>query len=419
MKKLLLATLLSIICSGLFAQWYSQTSGTYQNLRSVYFTDSLNGWIVGSSGVMLHTVNGGTNWDIQISSTDETLTYVFFTDSIHGWIAGYIPQGYISYGILYRTLDGGNSWERFGFGWDYNTVDEEIYFIYSINGWTSKYRHTTDGGENWVTQFTGHTNTIGGVYFIDSLKGWVAGSWWVGGTGYVHSLIFHTNDGGNTWESQFDGAGSYLKSVYFTDNLNGWVAGGRPIISEIILKTTDGGNNWNTSYYNNYGCLNSIYFADAFNGLAVGHEGSILYTSNGGNTWETEPSGTTNDLQSVYFSENGYAWVVGYGGTILHADYSQIVGSHESEAKNIQSNVRYYPNPFTTSTTLSYELQNPEKVSLSIYNQMGKQVYQTQENQVKGKQQLTWSADGFADGIYYYRLQVGDAIANGKMVKVR
>ena len=95
MKKLLLATFLSIICSGLFAQWYSQTSGTYQNLRSVYFTDNLNGWIVGSNGVMLHTINGGTNWDMQISSEDENLTDVFFIDSIHGWITGHIPQPYI------------------------------------------------------------------------------------------------------------------------------------------------------------------------------------------------------------------------------------------------------------------------------------------------------------------------------------
>ncbi len=77
------------------------------------------------------------------------------------------------------------------------------------------------------------------------------------------------------------------------------------------------------------------------------------------------------------------------------------------------------PNPFTTSTTLSYELKQPEKVTLTIYNHMGKQVYQTQETQPQGKQQLIWNAEGYADGIYYYRLKVGDAVANGKMVKVK
>ncbi len=76
------------------------------------------------------------------------------------------------------------------------------------------------------------------------------------------------------------------------------------------------------------------------------------------------------------------------------------------------------PNPFTTLTTLEYELKQQEKVKLTIYNQMGKQVYQTQENQPQGKQRLLWNAEGYPDGIYYYTLQVDYAIANGKMLKV-
>ena len=39
---------------------------------------------------------------------------------------------------------------------------------------------------------------------------------------------------------------------------------------------------------------------------------------------------------------------------------------------------------------------------------MDKQVYQTEENQPRGKQQLIWNAEGYAYGIYYYRLQVGE-----------
>jgi len=46
-------------------------------------------------------------------------------------------------------------------------------------------------------------------------------------------------------------------------------------------------------------------------------------------------------------------------------------------------------------------------------------VYQHQETQPQGKQQLIWNAEGYAEGVYYYRLQVGDEVANGKLVKVR
>lgn len=78
-----------------------------------------------------------------------------------------------------------------------------------------------------------------------------------------------------------------------------------------------------------------------------------------------------------------------------------------------------YPNPFTTATTLSYELNKSEKVTLSIYNHLGQLLYQTQENQPQGSQQLSWNAEAYAFGIYYYRLKAGDKVANGKMVKVR
>jgi hypothetical protein len=77
------------------------------------------------------------------------------------------------------------------------------------------------------------------------------------------------------------------------------------------------------------------------------------------------------------------------------------------------------PNPFTKSTTIEYELRHPETASLSIYNHLGQIVYQTQERQPQGKQQLVWYSESYAEGVYYYRLKAGDAVANGKMVKVR
>ncbi len=40
-------------------------------------------------------------------------------------------------------------------------------------------------------------------------------------------------------------------------------------------------------------------------------------------------------------------------------------------------------------------------------------------NQPQCKQQLLWNADGYVEGIYYIKLQVGDEVANGKMVKVK
>jgi hypothetical protein len=86
---------------------------------------------------------------------------------------------------------------------------------------------------------------------------------------------------------------------------------------------------------------------------------------------------------------------------------------------SIAGDITLSPNPFTTSTTLSYELNQPEIVYLNVYNHLGQIVYQTQENQPQGSQQLIWNAEGYAEGVYYYKLQIGNAVATGKLVKVR
>jgi subtilisin family serine protease len=95
------------------------------------------------------------------------------------------------------------------------------------------------------------------------------------------------------------------------------------------------------------------------------------------------------------------------------------VGIEENIEVNKDAKLSVYPNPFSTSITMSYELQQPERVTLSIYNHVGQIVYQTKEVQPQGNQQHIWNTESLADGVYYYRMQVGDQIANGKMVKVR
>jgi len=76
------------------------------------------------------------------------------------------------------------------------------------------------------------------------------------------------------------------------------------------------------------------------------------------------------------------------------------------------------PNPFTTSTTLSYTLEKPENVQCAIYNVQSQIVYMMQEKQDKGEQQVQWNADGLPAGMYYFRIQAGDKVGGGKMVKM-
>ena len=100
-------------------------------------------------------------------------------------------------------------------------------------------------------------------------------------------------------------------------------------------------------------------------------------------------------------------------------EWNTFVGVSEPTIQATNLKIQTYPNPFSTSTTIEYELQRPSTVQIIIYNHLGEQVKVIRQQQSPGKQQLTWNASGLPPGIYYYHMQVGDQIASGKMVVVR
>ena len=77
-----------------------------------------------------------------------------------------------------------------------------------------------------------------------------------------------------------------------------------------------------------------------------------------------------------------------------------------------------FPNPFITATTLSFRLFKPENVQFTVYNVQSQMVYTMEERREKGEQQFKWNADGLPAGIYYFRIQAGDKVGSGKMVKM-
>ena len=53
---------------------------------------------------------------------------------------------------------------------------------------------------------------------------------------------------------------------------------------------------------------------------------------------------------------------------------------------SVENNLQIRPNPFSTSTTIEYELKKPSTVQLTIYDYLGKQVEVIEKNQAQGKQ---------------------------------
>jgi flagellar hook assembly protein FlgD len=77
-----------------------------------------------------------------------------------------------------------------------------------------------------------------------------------------------------------------------------------------------------------------------------------------------------------------------------------------------------YPNPVDKKAIFEYNLAEPASVCLSIYNNLGQQIgIITNESQSAGKHRVQWNAEWLPTGVYYYRIQAGTEIGNGKMIK--
>lgn len=76
-----------------------------------------------------------------------------------------------------------------------------------------------------------------------------------------------------------------------------------------------------------------------------------------------------------------------------------------------------YPVPCSDFTHFSYQLDNSDFISLDIYNALGHLIRQpVQQMQYPGKQKLTVRTSDLAEGIYFYRLQIGDDLLSGKLI---
>ena len=86
---------------------------------------------------------------------------------------------------------------------------------------------------------------------------------------------------------------------------------------------------------------------------------------------------------------------------------------------HLKTSLKIHPNPFSTSTTIEYYLNQPLNASIYIYNNLGEQVDLIQEHQQSGKQQFTWNAQGLTPGVYYFRLEAGEQRVNGKVLLMK
>ena len=102
--------------------------------------------------------------------------------------------------------------------------------------------------------------------------------------------------------------------------------------------------------------------------------------------------------------------------TALSNGDGEVTSVHSQSINPVIANV--YPNPFNSITTFSFNLQKTDIVNLEIYNVVGKKVATLVNGiQSPGSYNIKWNAETYDQGIYFYKIQIGDQTGTGKLLK--
>lgn len=199
--------------------WKIVLSGDY--VHDIYFVNDSAGWIVSDFRDMkrkikerrlMKTEDGGRTWKqtttppfIDDSVIDKSIKKspdvtnawmghknIRFVNDLQGWIFG-------DHGDVYRTIDGGKTWESANHLYDWQM-----------------------GGGNDLVIRDGS--------FVDEKVGYLVGD---------KGRIWKTTDSGKTWRQLQSGTKENLLSVFFASATDGWC-----VRSDAIMQTVDGGEHW-------------------------------------------------------------------------------------------------------------------------------------------------------------------------------
>ncbi|MDP8240653.1 MAG: lamin tail domain-containing protein [Candidatus Hatepunaea meridiana] len=79
-----------------------------------------------------------------------------------------------------------------------------------------------------------------------------------------------------------------------------------------------------------------------------------------------------------------------------------------------------FPNPFNSQTVIRFDLTNSNRVTLTIYNLLGRKVSVLIDEQMNpGYHEAVFNASGLPSGLYIYKIEAGEFIDLKKMVMIR
>jgi photosystem II stability/assembly factor-like uncharacterized protein len=399
--------------------WLKQISNTTKSFSHLFFTDSLNGFACGDSGIIIHSNNGGNLWQTQNSNTYNFIYDIRFINPNTGWA---IACNNFSYpdAVLLKTTNAGSNWIKYPFI-DTTLLLFTLCFQNELTGWVSGYQgtilKTTNGGINWIVlQHDTSQFTYSNIYRMKSYNDRIALA--CGGLTDLAGVTWKFNNTNNSWLS-YGFSGEPFYDICFLDSNNVFGAGGDPEFGLTIIKSSNSGLNWDFNPLYFFGVGRAISFRTPSEGwVPLSFSQAFAVTTNSGESWYEMSTPDSTILNDVMFVDSRNGWTAGNNGAIYKYNSSQIgINNISTKVNKYFSISQNYPNPFNPTTTISVQINKRSFVKIIVYDILGNNIKVLTDGFLhNGTYKFHFNGWNLPSGVYFYIIFIDDYSVAKKMV---
>lgn len=396
--------------------WVGQNpSGVTTSLNTVSTVSQNVGWIGGNGGVVLRTINGGTNWtNVTGSPIGTAAVYAICGIDANTCLVSTSPGAT----FVYRTTNGGVNWTQVftqtgGFIDDIKFQNATTGFMYGdpVGARWSLWK-STNGGATWDST---------GLYLpqAGSEAGWNNAMWLVGNNlwfGTNNTRVYYSTNFGSSW--QFGATTGTTNGYSVTFNTGGGIgfAG-----QTVAVKSTNGGANWSTFTLPGSGTCYS--FNNVLDRFWYCRGTGVYWSSNNGANFASQfaDTGTYIAMNLKLDGNIIRGWAVTSNGRI--ARYHETISGISNNQNTMPENyvlMQNYPNPFNPSTKINFAIPKAGNVKLMVFDVLGREIsVLVNEYRQAGNHTVVFDAENLASGIYFYSIETGDFTDTKKMILIK
>jgi len=193
-----------------------------------------------------------------------------------------------------------------------------------------------------------------------------------------------------------------------------------------LLRSTNHGDTWDTLpmplgllQINPYEQItgfgidgNNIFYVDIF--------GYVIHSRDEGVTWDEgfdefnfryiaqSPDGNLFAWYPTGYTNSPATPIVRYVGEPLTAGISEPAPPSRSQI--------VFPNPFTGTTNFQLDIDSPGPVSISVFDQLGREVWNENRTVSTGLQRIEFDGQAMPAATYFYRVRIGNEVTTGTLV---